>query len=122
MSNKQEIKWKEGEYYATLDACLADNSDEIDDFLIELSNLIHFRREYVFYTDFISIEDYNNLIQTEDMDYNAQTVHIRCSSNVALKALNQFDKLNSWIIGLVAPKHKKNLDEIKNLIKEKSSM
>jgi len=99
-----------------------DNSDEIDDFLMELSNLIHFRREYVFNTDFISIEDYNNLIQTEDMDYNAERVHIRCSSNVALKALNQFDEINSWIIGIVTPKHKENLEEIKNLIKEKSKV
>ncbi|TFG22745.1 MAG: hypothetical protein EU529_09610 [Promethearchaeota archaeon] len=99
-----------------------DNSDEIDDFLMELSNLIHFRREYVFNTDFISIEDYNNLIETEDMDYNAERVHIRCSSNVALKALNQFNEINSWMIGVVAPKHNENLEEIKNLIKEKSKV
>ncbi|MFW9942802.1 MAG: hypothetical protein ACFFFT_17335, partial [Candidatus Thorarchaeota archaeon] len=47
---------------------------------------------------------------------------IRCSSNVAMKALNQFDELNSWIIGVVTPKHKENLEEIKNQIKEKSKV
>ena len=99
-----------------------DNSDKIDEFLVELSDLIHFRREYVFSTDFISKNEYDNMIQNEDMDYNAQRVYIRCPSNVALKALNQFDNLNSWIIGIVTPKHKKNLNEIKNLIKKKSNV
>ena len=33
---------------------LGDNNNKIDQFLVDLSELIHFRKEYVFYTDFIS--------------------------------------------------------------------
>jgi len=98
-----------------------DNSDRVDQFLVELSDLIPFRREYVFSTDFISIDEYFNLIQNEDIDYNTQRVYIRCPSSVALKALNQFDNLNFWIISIVAPKHKENLNKIKTLIKKKSN-
>ncbi|MFX1395320.1 MAG: hypothetical protein ACFFAH_17410, partial [Promethearchaeota archaeon] len=99
-----------------------DNSEKVDQFLVELSDLIPFRREYVFSTDFISIDAYINLIQNEDIDYNTQRVYIRCPSSVALKALNQFDNLNSWIISIVAPKHKENLNKIKTLIKNKSNV
>ena len=95
-----------------------DNSDKIDKFLIELSDLIHFRTEYVFYTDFISKNECDNLIQSEDIDFNTQRVQIRCPCSVALKALNQFDNFNSWIIGIVTPEDKKNVTEI-NLIRKK---
>ncbi|MFX1399476.1 MAG: hypothetical protein ACFFAS_20820 [Promethearchaeota archaeon] len=99
-----------------------DNSDRIDQFLVELSDLVPFRREYVFSTDFISMDEYINLIQNEDIDYNTQRVYIRCPSDVALKALNQFDNLNSWIISIVDPKHEENLNKIKTLIKKKSKV
>ena len=82
---------------------LGDNTQEIDDFLIELSELIHFRKELVFYTDFISLTEYNELIQNESIDYNSQRTHIRCPCNVALKALNNFESYVSWLIELIFP-------------------
>ena len=95
--------------------------DEIitDDFLLELSELVHFRKEIVFYTDFISINEYDNLIQNEDIDYNSQRCHIRCPCNVSLKALNQFNNFNSWLIGVVIPKQKENYYFIKNQIRKR---
>ncbi len=96
---------------------LGEDPDKIDDFLIELSELVHFRKEYVFYTDFISREDYENLIANENIDYNYQRAHVRCPCNVSFKALSQFDNLYSWLIGLKIPEKKDELIYIKNLIK-----
>ena len=96
---------------------LGDDPDKIDDFLIELSELVHFRKEYVFYTDFVSREDYENLIVNENIDYNYQRAHVRCPCNVSFKALSQFDNLYSWLIGLKIPEKKDELNYIKNLIK-----
>jgi hypothetical protein len=96
---------------------LGEDPDKIDDFLIELSELVHFRKEYVFYTDFVSREDYENLIANENVDYNYQRAHVRCPSNVSFKALSQFDNLYSWLIGLKIPEKKDELNYIKSLIK-----
>jgi hypothetical protein len=99
---------------------LGEDSDKIDNFLIELSELAHFRKDYVFYTDFISKIDYENLISNENIDYNYQRAHIRCPCNVSFKALNHFDNINSWIVGILLPEQKEQLIYIKNVIKEKA--
>ncbi|MCK4779931.1 MAG: hypothetical protein KAT57_07085 [Candidatus Lokiarchaeota archaeon] len=99
---------------------LGEDSDKIDSFLIELSELVHFRKDYVFYTDFISKEDYETLISNENIDYNYQRAHIRCPCSVSLKALNQFDDIHSWLIGLTISKQKKEMIYIKNLIRNKT--
>ncbi|MFX1277343.1 MAG: hypothetical protein ACFFBP_20055 [Promethearchaeota archaeon] len=96
-----------------------DNSNEVNDFIIELSELTHFRKEIVFYTDFISEFEYESLMQIEDNDYNSQRIHVRCPCEVSLKALNHFDNFNSWIIGMIIPKRIEELQLLKNLIKIK---
>ncbi|NHJ26277.1 MAG: hypothetical protein EAX89_16990 [Candidatus Lokiarchaeota archaeon] len=96
-----------------------DNQEEIDNFLIDLSDLIHFRKELVFYTDFISEIEYNELIQNEHIDYNSQRIHIRCPSNVALKALNCFDQYNSWLIGFEISRGYDKIIQFINSIKKK---
>lgn len=98
-----------------------ENAEEIDDFLIDLSELIHFRKELVFYTDFISVAEYEGLIQDENIDYNSQRVHIRCPTSVALKALNQFNQFNSWLIGFEISKHRDQIYQFKKSIKKKLS-
>lgn len=99
---------------------LGDDSEDIDNFLIELSELIHFRKDYIFYTDFVSTKEFEDLILNENIDYNSQRAHIRCHCNVSIKALNQFDNFNSWLIGLVIPEQKEKFFNIKNLISQKS--
>ena len=91
----------------------------VDDFVIDLSNLIHFRKEFIFYTDFISMDEYNNLIMNENLDYNSQRIHIRCPSSVALKALNQFEQFNSWIIGIEISQEKERVLQFINSVKKK---
>ena len=97
-----------------------DDSEDIDNFLIELSELIHFRKDYIFYTDFVSTKEFEDLILNENIDYNYQRAHIRCHCNVSIKALDQFDNINSWLIGLVIPEKKKKFFNIKTLISQKS--
>jgi len=99
---------------------LGDDIEQIDDFLIELSELIHFRKGYIFNTDFISPEEYENLISNENIDFNYQRAHIRCPSNVSFKALNQFDNINSWLIGVIIPDQKEELHRLKDLINNKT--
>lgn len=89
-----------------------DNRLKVDDFLIELSELIHFRKELVFYTDFISLPEYNELIQNENIDFHSQRVHIRCPTSVGLKALNQFTNFDSWLIGFEIPENKERVDTL----------
>ncbi|MFX1280915.1 MAG: hypothetical protein ACFFA3_16190 [Promethearchaeota archaeon] len=99
---------------------LGDDQEKINNFLIELSELIHFRRDYVFYTDFISLEEYEDLISNESIDYNYQRAHIRCPCEVAIKALNTFKNIDSWLIGIVIPKHKEELLKLREFINTKT--
>jgi hypothetical protein len=101
---------------------IGDDSEEINNFLVELSELVHFRRDYVFYTDFISLEEYEDLIANENIDYNYQRAHIRCPCEVGIKALNTFKNIDSWLIGLVVPKKKDDLLKLKDFINKKAQI
>ncbi|TKJ24095.1 MAG: hypothetical protein CEE42_11445 [Promethearchaeota archaeon Loki_b31] len=95
------------------------NAEKIDDFLIDLSELIHFRKEFIFYTDFISNTEYHDLVMNENIDYNTQKIYIRCPTSVALKALNQFERFNSWLIGIEILEQKDKIRQFINSIKKK---
>ena len=96
------------------------NPSKINDFIIELSELVHFRKEMVFYNDFISKNEINNLIQSEESDYNIQRTHIRCPCEVSSKALKNFDNFDSWIIGVnIESNQIEDFHLLKNQIKKK---
>ncbi|MFW9864893.1 MAG: hypothetical protein ACFFEN_02250 [Candidatus Thorarchaeota archaeon] len=99
---------------------IGDNPDKVDNFLIDLSELVDFRKEYVFYTDFVHLNEYEDLISNEHNDYNYQRAHIRCPCNVAIKALNTFKSIDSWLIGIVIPKETKDLLRLKDFINKKT--
>jgi len=101
---------------------MGDDSEKVNNFLIEVSELIHFRRDYVFYTDFISLQEYEDLISNENIDYNYQRAHIRCPCNVAIKALNTFKHIDSWLIGIVSPRQKEDLLKLKDFISKKAKV
>ncbi len=96
-----------------------DDSNDIDELLLELTELIDFRKEMVFNTDFISNNEYTNLIQNEDIDYNTQRIQIRCPDDVSFEALNQFENFRSWLIGINVDKQNGNIQQIRSLIKKK---
>ena len=93
-----------------------DNSDEVNDILIEFSEMVNFRKEFVFYTDFISNEEYEYLIQNENIDFNSQRFLVRCPCSVSIKALNQFNEFKSWLIGFEIPLHRKDFLHLQDLI------
>jgi hypothetical protein len=99
---------------------MGDDSEKLNSFLIELSELVHFRRDYVFYTDFISLEEYEDLISNESIDYNYQRAHIRCPCEVAVKALNTFKNIDSWLISIVIPQQKEDILKLRDFINKKS--
>jgi len=96
-----------------------EDHQKLDDFLIDLSEFVHFRKEFVFYTDFISFSEYNDLIENENIDYNSLRANIRCPSNVAFKALNQFNSFESWLIGIEISNHKDKVNNLINSIRKK---
>lgn len=100
---------------------LGEDSEQVDQLLIDLSELIHFRKEYVFYTDFISNSEHKNLILNENIDFNSQRSHIRCPCNVARKALSQIENINSWLIGMELPDQEEHFQYLRNLIKKKAN-
>jgi hypothetical protein len=110
-------------FYSLLDRIpiivFSNEQQDVDDFLVDLSKFAHFRKEFVFYTDFISLSEYSNLIENENIDYNTQKIHIRCPTNVALKALNQFNKFSSWLIGFEVVNNKDTVNSLINSIKKK---
>jgi len=92
----------------------------IDNFSAELCDLMHFRKELIYYTDFISESEYQNLCMNEEIDYNSQRIIIRCPTSVTLKALNNLKNFKSWILGFEIP----NVDDqriqyVKQLMIEK---
>ncbi|TFG11150.1 MAG: hypothetical protein EU535_07610 [Promethearchaeota archaeon] len=98
---------------------LGDESSNVDDFLIELSELMHFRKDLVFYTDFISLEEYQQLLQNEDIDYNTQRTQVRCPCSVSNKSLMQFNHFDSWIIGLETINEKNHIKTLNNFVRSK---
>ena len=96
-----------------------EDSEIIDNYLIDLSDLMHFRKEVVFYTDFISNSEYKELLQNETIDYNSQRTQIRCSCDVSGKSLIEVDQFNSWIMGFELENNKHKLENFIKFIKEK---
>ena len=96
-----------------------DDSYEVDNLLIDLSEVLIFRKELVFYTDFISTDEHEVLLQNEAIDYNSQRVVIRCPCNVSLKALNQYSDFKSWLIGFEMKYHNRKLNLITDSLRKK---
>jgi len=95
------------------------DANEIDDFLIDLSELMHFRKDLVFYTDFVSMEEYQQLLQNESIDYNSQRIQVRCPCGVSDKSLVNFNHFDSWIMGFEMKTEKKKIQVLKNYIKSR---
>lgn len=96
------------------------SSEIINDFISALLNLISFRKEFIYYTDFISNSELESMIQNEYNDYNSMRVQIRCPANTGIKAIEQFNSLISTVIGIIIPP-KNNIHLIEKSIKRKAN-
>jgi hypothetical protein len=72
----------------------------IDNLLNELSTIIPFRKELTFYNDFISMEEYEEIIQNENIDFNIQRTQICCPCSYFAQLLKTFHSYKSFIIGV----------------------
>jgi hypothetical protein len=91
--------------------------ETIDDLIVEISDLIPFRKDLIFGTDFISEEEYNNLINIELLDYNSLRSQISCPTCVSERFLNSFSSFSSMIMGLEI-KDKEHLNIILKRLKK----
>ena len=123
----EKIKKKEAALilYCLLDRIpiiiIGNEPEIVNTILIELSEIVHIRSELVFNTDFISIEEYEYLVQNENIDYNIPRITIRSPCNASIKALELFDNFTSWIIGISKNDKKFNIKRLKNLLKHNFS-
>ncbi|MFO7796020.1 MAG: hypothetical protein ACQERB_10945 [Promethearchaeati archaeon] len=95
-------------------------SEDINELINELMDLIKFRKEFVYYTDFISKQEYEDLILNEYNDYNCARIQIRCLANVSSILIEEFDTLESIIIGIRLPDSKRDLKIIQERISNKT--
>jgi len=74
-------------------------TDQIaEDFINELMSLISFRNPLIYYTDFVEIEDYMNLNENEESDFDIPRNIFICYPFALEKCLESFNSFNNWII------------------------
>jgi hypothetical protein len=78
---------------------VSSNEEEVENFMNGLTNLIPFRNIMIFYTDFVNLDDYNNLLESEEYDMEAQRNIFLCYPFALEKAIEVFENFNFWIIG-----------------------
>ncbi len=97
-----------------------ENDDDLNEIIDELTSLIKNRQELIFYTDFISKTELENILQLESVDFDSKRIIIKSPPAVTFKAVEIFDDFKAWILG-----YNVNIDDIekrtyllKNLIKK----
>ena len=99
---------------------LGENDEEITEIIDDLTSLIKNRQELIFYTDFISKSELDNIIQLESMDYDTKRIVIKSPPPVSFKAIELFENFKGWILGynIVIDDNAKKTYLLKNLIKK----
>ena len=78
---------------------ISSNEEEVENVMNGLTNLISFRSIMIFYTDFVNLDDYNNLLESEEYDMEVQRNIFLCYPFALEKAIEVFENFNFWIIG-----------------------
>ncbi|MEJ2251346.1 MAG: hypothetical protein P8Y70_13020 [Candidatus Lokiarchaeota archaeon] len=76
------------------------DAENVNDLIIEISQLIPFRKDFVFGTDFISEKEYSTLRNIEKIDFNSLRTQISCPTCVSSEILKNFNSIGSMIIGI----------------------
>ena len=94
---------------------------EVDELINDLASFISFRNEVIFYTDFVSNEEYTDLLANEEDDYeDARSVFLsHCgATKIAVKEISNF---KSWILRVTQNfAYDDDSNEIKQQLYEKS--
>jgi len=78
---------------------VSSNEEEVENIMNGLTDLISFRNIMIFYTDFVNLDDYNNLLESEEYDMEVQRNIFLCYPFALEKAIEIFENFNFWIIG-----------------------
>ena len=78
---------------------VSSNEEEVENMMNGLTGLISFRNVMIFYTDFVNLDDYNNLLESEEYDMEVQRNIFLCYPFALEKAIEVFEDFNFWIIG-----------------------
>ena len=78
---------------------ISSNEEEVENIMNGLTNLISFRNIMIFYTDFVNLDDYNNLLESEEYDMEVQRNIFLCYPFALEKAIEVFENFDFWIIG-----------------------
>jgi hypothetical protein len=74
------------------------NKEDVEFFANFLADLMSFRTKLIFYTDFISKNELDMLLQEEDTNYDTNRNIVICPNDAIHKALRMFSDFKSWIL------------------------
>jgi hypothetical protein len=74
------------------------NKEDVEFLANFLADLMSFRTKLIFYTDFISENELDMLLQEEDTNYDTNRNIVICPNDAIHKALRMFNDFKSWIL------------------------
>ncbi|MBD3351365.1 MAG: hypothetical protein GF364_07750 [Candidatus Lokiarchaeota archaeon] len=74
------------------------NKDDVEFFAHKLADLMSFRNKIIFYTDFISKNELDMILDEEESNYDVQRSIIISPNDATHKALQIFNNFKSWIL------------------------
>ena len=88
------------------------NKEDVEFLANFLADLMSFRTKLIFYTDFISENELDMLLQEEDTNYDTNRYIVVCPNDAIHKATRMFDDFKSWILcyHILVDESKINLD------------
>ncbi|TFG05497.1 MAG: hypothetical protein EU536_01980 [Promethearchaeota archaeon] len=78
---------------------LGDDMNEVDSLVNAIIPLAPHHHEYVFWSDFISEAEYEQLCQEEDDDFNIPRIVFCSPTNASKHIFDRIKKLKGWVIG-----------------------
>ncbi|MHA1321917.1 MAG: hypothetical protein ACTSRL_03905 [Candidatus Helarchaeota archaeon] len=78
---------------------IGENATEVDNLLNSIVTLAPHHHEYVFWSDFVGEEEYIQLCQEEEDDFNVPRIVFSSPPSASKHLFNRIKKLKSWIIG-----------------------
>lgn len=75
------------------------DEQEIENFLNELSQLLPFRNIMIYYTEFVDKDDYERMLEMEQLDFEIQRNIFVCYPFAVEKLIQDYGDIKSWIVG-----------------------
>ena len=78
---------------------IGNDRSKVDNLLNGIITLAPHRHEYIFWSDFLEPDEYIQLIQEEQNDFNIPRIIFCSPSNASKHLLDRIEKLKGWIVG-----------------------